>query len=897
MPKEADRFAAETGRRPRMPFRVAPEKTFIPDAPGDALERTGLANRLDPVQRRLTVLLSPGGFGKTTLMAECCRRAESRGDKVMWLSVDEQDDGPRVVAHLAHAAGLEWIVGEHEASPEVDAEAQHLHALMARVRRDGSRWVLALDELERISESGAHIVDYLIRRGPANLHFAVACRNLPPSIDVATTLAEGLGIAVGPDELRFTRSELGSYFGGILPSQRLCALWDESLGWPIAACLQRNLSQAGQLDLSNLSANWVGTRLMRGLAEGDRRFVLEAGCLEWADAEFADEVLGFGATERLRRIGVLRGLLQGTKRGAVFRLHPIIRRYAEMELRLLGEGGKVHRRIAVAAAKRGKTVYAMRQAIAANDGVLAAEIFEAAGAVRLLFVDGLKGLQEAVAVLPQDVTAKFPRLELARAVASTLRDGISEPVGDDLSTPAGRRPADPTHVGNSDELRTDAIILRGASMIAGCMPVDSHQVRSTMKEVERAIVDPGLDPVVLGGFLYGQAWHRYTTGDLAAALVAAQRVRELAGACPGIALEARPLEGAILFARGDTRESETVLTRAQRDIQQHFAGHESPEVTCAVFAAEGALEANRLKAAGRRTISLAELARVRTWMDGLAAAVDIQVELALRRGAPAAALSTLQEADAFAANRRLPSLARWLTALRVSAFVRVGRVNDANRLWREAALPTKVEDLVDTENQSWREMEAVCSARVRLLTAAVGGNFGAAMTLGRSFHAHARDKGLTRSQSHAAALCMHVAWRAGATDAAQEFLIENLRIFQRTGFLRALTEQTETTAAVLRCLDADARELNAAKEAVLETVATTGGSSNEESQIDLTEREVEILARLADSQDAEIARALGLTASGVRYHIKKIYRKLGVANRREAVEDSRLLNLPLSVDG
>ena len=97
---------------PAAPFRVSPEKVVIPDAPVGALERAELTSRFNPEDRRLTVFVGPGGFGKTTLLANCCRRAVARGARVVWLSVDEQDDAERVVAHLAYAVGLPWTAAE-----------------------------------------------------------------------------------------------------------------------------------------------------------------------------------------------------------------------------------------------------------------------------------------------------------------------------------------------------------------------------------------------------------------------------------------------------------------------------------------------------------------------------------------------------------------------------------------------------------------------------------------------------------------------------------------------------------------------------------------------------------------------------------------------------------------
>lgn len=856
------------------PFRVLPEKTLVPDAPPGVLHRPELADRLDPVRRRLTVLVTPGGFGKTTLLADCCRRASARGDQVVWLSIDEQDDARRVVAHMAYAIDVPWDRADSVLGLAQGAEMHHLDALFAAIREDGRRWVLAVDELDRIAASGAVVIDHLIWRAPANLHLALACRQLPHAIDIATPIADGRGIAVGVEEMRFTPAELGSFFGGTVSRERLRELWTESEGWPVAACLRRNLVQAGQDEIPDLSLNWVAARLMRGVARPDRRFILEAACFEWVDAQMFDEVLGTGAAARLQGMSILRGLVQGIDGGASFRLHPLVRRHAVSELLLRGDAADLHRRIAGALERRGRTVDAMRQALEANDGDLAAEIFQRAGAVRMVMRAGVQGLRDAVALFPEDTVGRFPRVELAsHAVRSINHQGTA---WIDVGAPAD----------GDAELYIDRLFVCGLGMICGCARVGSPEVRSAMAATLQAAVEYDLDALALAGFSYGQAIFNFERGDIPDARIAVRRIGEFSHDCPSATMSAKILDGAIRFACGDVHGSEVALTAAQRAAQRDFAGHESPELICSAFAAEVALETNRITAAARRVPALGQLASVGAWLDVFAASVDVRAELAFRQNAPERALRILDEAWAFAQSRRLPGFVRWLAAIRVSARIKVGQVDKADWLWRQEGYLTDAEVLVDLEHQSWREMEALCCARIRLLVAR--GECGAAVEFGHAFAACARDKGLARPEVWATALAMHAAWLGGDVAVAQEFLIENLRLIHRTGFTRALVEHAEAAIAVLERLDNLPGELYPAKKTALEAIGTVGGDRTEP---DLTGRQIEILLRLPQASDKEIARALDISENGVRYHIKKIYGELGAANRAEATAKARRLGL------
>ena len=64
----------------------------------------------------------------------------------------------------------------------------------------------------------------------------------------------------------------------------------------------------------------------------------------------------------------------------------------------------------------------------------------------------------------------------------------------------------------------------------------------------------------------------------------------------------------------------------------------------------------------------------------------------------------------------------------------------------------------------------------------------------------------------------------------------------------------------------------------------------------LGSRMIEVLRRLETQTDNEIARALGMTRDGVRYHVRALFAKLQVRDRRKAVGRARSLGL-LRTDG
>lgn len=64
----------------------------------------------------------------------------------------------------------------------------------------------------------------------------------------------------------------------------------------------------------------------------------------------------------------------------------------------------------------------------------------------------------------------------------------------------------------------------------------------------------------------------------------------------------------------------------------------------------------------------------------------------------------------------------------------------------------------------------------------------------------------------------------------------------------------------------------------------------------LTRRELEVMDRLAHHpSDQEIADALGISINTIKHHLRNIYAKLGVSNRRRALEEFTRLSQSTSL--
>ena len=79
----------------------------------------------------------------------------------------------------------------------------------------------------------------------------------------------------------------------------------------------------------------------------------------------------------------------------------------------------------------------------------------------------------------------------------------------------------------------------------------------------------------------------------------------------------------------------------------------------------------------------------------------------------------------------------------------------------------------------------------------------------------------------------------------------------------------------------------AAPAGLRDTLRDDAGARTDPSEVTLSDREIDVLARLERQTDKQIAEALKLSFDGVRSRVRSIFAKLGAYGRREAVHCAR----------
>ena len=217
------------------------------------------------MERPLTLLAAPAGFGKTHLLIEWTKQTRL---PVAWLTLDGEDnDLDRLFRYLIGALRccepslggdpLDFIQSSTGGGLQVG-----LTLLVNEVSTLSKEMALVLDDFQVLEDPAAlQGFDFLLKYLPANLHLLIASRS-EPKLDLAHLRAKGRVVELGADELRFTGEEVERYFhetvGLQLPPETVRALEQRTDGW-ITSLQMAALSLKNQADPEILLANLQGS--------------------------------------------------------------------------------------------------------------------------------------------------------------------------------------------------------------------------------------------------------------------------------------------------------------------------------------------------------------------------------------------------------------------------------------------------------------------------------------------------------------------------------------------------------------------------------------------------------------------------------------------------------------
>jgi LuxR family transcriptional regulator, maltose regulon positive regulatory protein len=904
-------------------------KLYVPRAHPNLVPRARLGELLrEGMNRKLTLISAPAGFGKTTLLSEWRMIHLGSEYPLAWVSLEEADNDPaRFLSYLIGALqAVEANFGEAILatlrSPQPPQIESVLSALINEIASIPKDFALVLDDYHVIFKDPVHeAMSFLVDHLPPNAHLVIASRADPP-LPIARLRARGQMIEIRADDLRFTPEETDAFLRGAmgldLPEESVAALEKRTEGW-IAGLQLAALSVRGREDISGFVAalqgssryvlDYLAEEVLQRQPADVRAFLLQTSILDRLSGPLCSAATnradGQEMLERLERANLFTIPLDEVRRW--YRYHHLFSEFLRDRLHQTkpDQEPELHRRASSWYEQNGLVHEAVGHALAAADLDTTARLIEEN--VRDMLAHGEVALLLSwMEALPEELLRSRPRLCIAfawallvtgQSEAAELRvHDLERMVDADVSFPPGEREI---AVGDKelDSFSGEAAAVR--SFIVrnrGDVPLSIELSRQALELLSE-------DNLTLRGIValnLGSAY--WMSGDLMAA-------------------NAAFTEAITTSQRADNPFAVLLAMRGLAELQ--VMGGRLHRAADLYRQALRLAEQRQFPAAGLAHVGMGELLYEWDDLDGAMRHLEEGIALGERSGSTSivlpghvllarvkwaqgdldSAVHIIQEYEWSVHSMNLSSwdldqIAAYGARLRLAQ----GDVGSAARLLEERGIG--VDDDLDHRNVLGHVMMA------RVLIAR--GQHDAALTLlGRSLEV-AETTGSVDSAIEILAVEALAFDARGDEARAMAAVGRALSLAEPEGYVRTFVDEGEPMSTLLDKLLRVRRKQqlsspqNVSPEYVgklLTAFRRSSGSRALSTEADplrsaqplpepLSERELEVLTIVAAGKsNLEIAGQLFVTVDTVKKHLTHIFRKLGVRSRTQAVAQARELGL------
>jgi LuxR family maltose regulon positive regulatory protein len=880
--------------------------------------RAALLQRLDSaVERRLTIVSAPAGFGKTTLLAEWHETLRERGHLTAWLSLDDDDDDPQLFgAYLLAALNREEQgVGRRAAellSQDPLTPMKTVQAVLINDIADCNRQVfLFLDDFERVtSRPSVALLSRMLRYAPTNFHVLMGTRR-DPCLPVGTLLRDEQALTLGADDLRFTGDEAQNFFSqidGVLLDRPSIELLNESTeGW-VTGLQLTSLALRDSGDAARLAREIAGNRfgidayldetVFAQLPPAVLQFVMRVSILDRLCAGVCDAVMGNGARswDKLAWLEHHNVFIRAIDRDhRWYRFHALLieasRRRAEQQMG--AELPALHRRASHWFAAESMWPEAVRHALAGGEIHQAAAWAERCASA-LIDRSDVHTLMGWFAKLPTDLVDRRPRLRLARAWGLTLSFRIDEAthfaqvLADDLA--AGRFDADAATSGAEVDASLMTEVAAVTALIAGFAD-DTPRSLLLGLEVEKstAPAPPWAKRFAQAAQVFGLAYDgRF------------DEVRRLRAGLPEHEVGAEPLYATVyrasMMGLAEVVEGrldaalitfQTALSRAEDAVGRNSAAAVLP----AGYLVALHYERNDLVQAQQVMSGRTAIAMQACPLGSLLRFCRGSARIYARQGDVDSALVVLEEAREIASERHWLRLRAGCDAEAGRLYLQSGRIERAEQIADALRdmMPTELPSPMGSFLETWASF---CVLRARIAIAR--GSPEVAVELLHDVRLRLAHAGMRYLEACASAVLSIALEQRGDSPEALDALEHALRFARSQPMVSSFTDEGDAMLTLLRRRQQDSVNRGDAPDELLTRLIATferdQAAPADRARVHaasavLSAREVDILDHVSRGlSNKEIARAMRVAPETIKWHLKNIFEKLDVSSRIEAVQ-------------
>jgi LuxR family maltose regulon positive regulatory protein len=869
-----------------------------PKRGGRLCERRELLSSLDEtLQTRVTLIIAHAGYGKTTLISQWCQRLDQQQIPVAYYAASQAERDPSAFLAMVAAAMVETGIDLGEHPPFLDGRIREdiaVEDILLGLELAGQTLILIIDDFERVNEPAiAAIVASLIELAPASIHFVIASRVFP-AFPVSALQLEGKLRLIDSYQLRLRHEELAWMLELDADSAEVQEVAVRTQGWPVTAELYRlwrkryRTRDARQTFGSHVEEvhNYLAEQLFSSLPSEQFELLIDIADRDEASAELVDAMRERNDSARLLHI-IARNISSLMWTGqenntTVYRLHPLLLEHLRQTL---SQDVSRRTRLAINASRwfleQHRFPEAIRAALDSREADTIEHVIRALRPIHIVVADGAPMLRAILRELPENLCAQHPRLQIMAAIvhfkAGFFVDGraMLERIREQtqgFTVDTG---------GQSDWLLAEGNLI---DLIFFC------QVSRMSSRVE-ALIDvvigvAGGDATIRGACEIVMMLVHQIRGDLDAADAAMARGRTIYDTVQLSRYGHTQIVGhevLVLMARGRLRKSLELIARYQKQSDFEVPDDISTPTLLKLMLATIRYEQEFSDSAvDAMKHSLAQHSITESWFDQYAIVYPaLALRLWMSEGGPAV-LAFLEDARQRAQRRGIEALPDFLTCLEIEYRARIGDVAEAEKLTADFDLGAHANPVgALAETLGWREREAALHAAIRLAIARQA--WDAALALARSLARTGQSGGRLKAEIKGHIFCALIQGARGSGPGAAASLLKAVLLAYPEGFVAPFSEEGTTLDVPIEALMTE--NIDAYARRHLETIRRTIGSSMARPDSELLNlREREIVGHLAEGlSNKVIARRMGITDHTVKFHLKKIFSKLEVSRRRDAV--------------
>jgi LuxR family transcriptional regulator, maltose regulon positive regulatory protein len=882
-----------------------------PHLRGKFVARARLLRLLDvATESRLTIVSSPAGFGKSTLLTHWTTTV--REGKVAWLSLDKLDNNlARFLKYLAGALQrADPTIAENaesliDSSPVTPVESL-LTVIINDLSRAGAPIFLVLDDAHLlVSGEIAGFLNALVAYAPPALRIILSTRGELPA-ELASMKMKGQVVSIGDGDLRFSLEESEDYLrnacGLTLATSAVVTLHRKTEGWPAGLQLAAlALAHEGskdrfiaefsgtQRDIATLLAHEVLARQPAEIQEFLlRTSVLDRFCLPLARA-VCPSLDCTAALAEVERSNLFLIALDTT--GHWFRYHHLFSEFLRdrLEAQAPQETARLHAAAAAWLAENGHVSDAVGHALASGDKDFAARLVEEC-AMPLIMQGHIPRLTEWLDQLPDDLIAERPRLLLARVWAQFH---MSRPRQAVRFLKQAKELIETMAVdGRLDRAAMRSLKAELQTLTAGVISA-SDRSRSATRVAAQWLADfPEDEPFARGTLANIAAFSHYSLGELDASRLLSLKARDYHAASNSVfgIVYCDLLLGLVEISAGSLTRAQEYLDRACRLAHERLGPSSYAEAMTAIFNVELAYEWNDLQRAERILHQHRQVIEECGLVVHEMACKLHLARLAAAEGRHDDAILFLERAERLGIEKRYRRLTASALNDRVRLLLSRGNVRAARLALRSRGIE------VSPEERTIHPMDEYAHIGAARVLIAEDKPLQAVAILDR-IALRMRNDGRMRGFMQVRALLAIAAYQAGDALQALAAMVDAITLAQQQNAIRSLIDEGPAMRLVLEFarerIPAWTRNSETATfvDTLLREFGRNGVDRGRAAVITrpgkrqtLSGKETEVAALLMRAYtNRQLAQSLSMAPDTVKWHLKNIFGKLGVSNRTEAV--------------